>query len=548
MTLHLDTLPVHPQPLPLESYTGYLTRLAEANGIHRLNQLSVVTGLHLAEVRSPSDFPHVGTYARLPQAAVCPVEHLQATTFYHLLRKFGRTTSAPNMSKHFLQESIGSYLRYCPRCLAESGFISLLWRFVGIEACPQHGVELLAECGHCGQSMPFLSNGLRVAHCAYCQGDLRVCKTCQASETAIQRTRIWHDDLAFLLIPQRWDDCNVIQHVGPQLLRCRHQRQHSLEDAAAYLEVPTHTVQGMESQVKARKGEHFIHYMRYSHWLGFSMCQLFTQAAITYHESDVDRWIVLDIREQTLLERLKLATEQLVDEQFPSFKWFAEQLGVSTGRLQQYAVIDTHVKHLQAIYRERERQRYGQLLSQAHEAARQLVADGHKVTRRTLSDASGVDVNWFRDRTEFVILLQTYQPQLTERHRKQQQDAIYCGQLAEILVQLQRLKSLVTLADIARAMDCPSPARLRAYPHVWMMISTFLNEQESIRVQIIQRKEEMYLEQIEMILHNLQRTDQVISAKLVCDLLGTTLPKLRYYYRVRARLEQIAEDTRRQNR
>jgi len=548
MTLHLDTLPVHPQPLPLESYTGYLTRLAEANGIRRLNQLSVVTGLHLAEVRSPSDFPHVGTYARLPQVALCPVEHLQATTFYYLLRKFDRTTSAPNMSKHFLQESIGAHLRYCPCCLTESGFISLLWRFLGVEACLQHGVELLAECGHCGLPMPFLPNGLRVTCCSHCQGDLRICKIRQAAETAMQCTQIYRDDLTFLLTPQGWDDRNVIQHVGPQLLRRRHQHQYSLDDAAAYLGVTANTIQGMESQVKARKGEHFIHYMRYGHWLGFSMRQLFTQAATAYHKTDVDRWVVLDIREQTLLERLNLATIQLVDEQFPSFKWFAEQLGVSTGRLQQYAVVDARVKHLQAIHRERERQRYGQLLSQAHEAARQLVADGHKVTRRTLSDASGVDVNWFRNRAEFVILLQTYQPQLTELHRKQQQDALYCEQLPGVLVQLQRLKPLVTLADIAQAMDCPSPARLRAYPHVWMMISTFLNEQESIRVQSIQRKENMYLEQIEMILHNLQRTDQVISAKLVCDLLGTTLPKLRYYYRVRARLEQIAEDTRRQNR
>ena len=81
-----------------------------------------------------------------------------------------------------------------------------------------------------------------------------------------------------------------------------------------------------------------------------------------------------------------------------------------------------------------------------------------------------------------------------------------------------------------------------------MMISTFLNEQETIRAQSMKRKEDMYLEQIEVILQDLQRTHQVISAKLVCDLLGTTLPKLRYYYRVRARLEQLAEDTRRQNR
>lgn len=672
MTLHLDTLPVHPQPLPLESYTGYLTRLAEANGIHRLNQLSVVTGLHLAEVRSPSDFPHVGTYARLPQAAVCPVEHLQATTFYHLLRKFGRTTSAPNMSKHFLQESIGSYLRYCPRCLAESGFISLLWRFVGIEACPQHGVELLTECGHCGQPMPFLPNGLRVAHCPYCQGDLRVCKTCQASETAIQRTRIWHDDLAFLLIPQRWDDCNVIQHVGPQLLRRRHQHQHSLEDAAAYLEVPTHTVQGMESQVRARKGEHFIHYMRYSHWLGFSMCQLFTQAAITYHESDVDRWIVLDIREQTLLERLNLATEQL-GEQFPSFKWFARQMKVSSKGLEQYPAVVARIKQLQAKHREREKQRYDDLLTRSHQAARHLAALGQPVTRQALSEAVGIGYAWFTKHYEFAALLQAYDVQredchdlreqalynqvesaiqqlqtfgqrvtilavarhlgiddgsLRNRHkldalfvqagvhstlylenkhlaevalmrqlptveaqllteglpltqgnviarlgiskskaftyprldtwlrqlpRRQQQkrmcqDTRFAELLPNILKDLQETRDSVTLSEIAAELDCSSPAHLRSLPKTWQVISIFLHEQEAAHKQRFHEKEMNYLIQIEGILHDLRQSGDPISSQIVCEHLGIPCNSLRRYFQVRARLEQLAEDTRRQNR
>ena len=34
-----DTLPVHPQPEQLESFTSYLTRLAEANGIQLVSQL-----------------------------------------------------------------------------------------------------------------------------------------------------------------------------------------------------------------------------------------------------------------------------------------------------------------------------------------------------------------------------------------------------------------------------------------------------------------------------------------------------------------------------
>lgn len=673
MKLHLDVLPIHPQPLPLESYTGYLTRLGEVNGIRRLNQLSVVTGLHLAEVRSPSDFPHVATYARLPQVTMSSTERLQATTFYYLLRKFGRTTSAPNMSKHFLQESIGSHLRYCPLCLAEYGYISLLWRFLGVEACVQHGVDLLTECGHCGQPMPFLPNGLRVAHCPHCQKDLRICKTCQASETAMQRTRIWRDDLAFLLTPQSWDDCNVIQHVGPQLLRRRHQHQYSLDDTAAYLGVTANTIQGMESQVKARKGEHFIHYMRYGHWLGFSMRQLFTQAATAYHKTDVDCWIVLDIREQSLLERLNLATEQLVDAQFPSFKWFAEQLGVSTGRLQQYPRIVARVKQLQARHREREKQHYEDLLARSYQAAQYLAALGQPVTRQALSEAVGIGYAWFTKHHEFAALLQAYDAQreachdlreqalynqveaaiqhlqtsdqritisavaiylgmddgsLRNRHRldalfvqagvhstsylenkrlaedvlmqqlptieaqlltdglsltqgnviavlgiskakaftyprldgwlrqlpnRQQQrridqDTEFSERLLNMLKGLQETRKLVTVSEIATEFDCPSSAYLRSLPKTWQMISAFLREQEAAQKQRFYEKEQDYLLQIETILHDLQQSGDAISAQIVCERLGVPRNSLRSYFQVRARLQQLAEDTRRQNR
>ena len=37
-----DVLPVHPQPLPLESLTSYLMRLAEANHITSMTGLSAI--------------------------------------------------------------------------------------------------------------------------------------------------------------------------------------------------------------------------------------------------------------------------------------------------------------------------------------------------------------------------------------------------------------------------------------------------------------------------------------------------------------------------
>lgn len=671
MTLHLDTLPVHPQPLPLESYTGYLTRLAEANGIRHLNQLSVVTGLHLAEVRSPSDFPHVGTYAQLPQVAACSMEHLQATTFYYLLRKFGRTTNAPHMSKHFLQESISSHLRYCPYCLQEHGFISLLWRFLGMEACPQHSVELLTECGHCGQPMPFLSNGLRVSHCPYCQGDLRICKTRRASETTMRRTQVWHDDLVFLLTPQGSDDCNVIQHIGPQLLWHRQQNQYSLEDVAAYLSVPIYTIQGMESQARARRGETFTHYVQYAQQLSLRLSYLFSQALQQSKQTDVDRWIVLDIREQALLDALQKTTLHL-DDRYPSFNWFAEQMGTTSKRLAQYPTLVAYVRKLQSTYREQQENHDKQLLERTRQIAEQLALAGQPVTRGVLSEKAGVKIWWFTNRQEYVTLLRSYESQRQFCRKRQEQDLYnavqqaidtlqqrdervtikglanligiheaslrtqtyltplfvaagirhaslveakvqeerdllqclpaaedqlatqnlpltqknviealgisasrawshpeianylyqlpvrrkqkraeldleYCQCLPPMLHTWEQMGQKITLNCIAEYLGC-SRGMLRFYPQTWQLIADALAQQKAAQALYFQQREDDYLARIEDIVKKFREAKLPISVKEIYVHLGVARGSFRTYFRVRARLEQIAEDTRRQNR
>jgi hypothetical protein len=86
-----DVLPVHPAPLPLESYTSYLTRLAESNGLTRYSDLAerLFPNFHALKVREFTDYAPV-SFGRLVDETLCSETDLQATTFFHLARKFGR--------------------------------------------------------------------------------------------------------------------------------------------------------------------------------------------------------------------------------------------------------------------------------------------------------------------------------------------------------------------------------------------------------------------------------------------------------------------------
>jgi hypothetical protein len=671
MTLHLDVLPVHPQPRELESYTGYLTRLAESNSIQRLNSLRVVTGLHLSEARSPSDFPNLVAYAQLPAIAACSIEQLQATTFYHLLRKFRRTTKAPHSSKRFLKDNVCFHLRYCPQCLEEQGYISLLWRFLPIVACPQHGTALLDCCGHCGSVIPLLANGLRIAYCSVCQQELYTCLATQMSEEVVCDSRIWAKAFAFLLKSHEWEELNILQHVGPQLSRCRQQKQYTLEQVTEWLGIPLRILHSMEGQTYAPNGETLACYLNYCQLLELSVVDIFEQAVETYHSDLNERWIVLDIREETLLQRLNETVVNL-NGRFPAFTWFGKQLNISDLRLKQYPSIDARVKQLQAEYKCTQARIYEQLLDKTRQIAEQLAAEGQPVTRKALCEQAGIKYGWFATHPKFVILLQSYASQreacrlvrqqdlfnrveaaiqtlkdqqqsvtiraiadlvgmheaslrirhyldplftahnlrrgfdpivkeqeenellkqlskitaqlltdgqtitqqkvveilgismsklcsypridewlhqipIRRRQQKQMQDEQFYERLPAILDHLQQSGTKVTLARISEHLEC-SPASLRCYPLTWQVISETLRQHETTRRIYRRQLETDYLDRIEYILSDLCQSSQPISVKIVCERLGVKPGEVRHYFRVRARLEQIAEDNRRQYR
>src|SRR2546425_6504953 len=119
---YFDTLPLHPRPRPLESFTSYLTRIAEANGISPLSGLKAFFGDY-SHISSFADYPP-RSFGMLPMLVTHSEDELFETTFYHAGKKFGRVCQ-PRSLASFFSGLIASSLRFCPLCLQEDLYYRL---------------------------------------------------------------------------------------------------------------------------------------------------------------------------------------------------------------------------------------------------------------------------------------------------------------------------------------------------------------------------------------------------------------------------------------
>lgn len=164
-----DVFPVRPSPQPLEALSSYLSRLAAANGIASCSGfLRWVFPNYTRYAHNITDFP-LKRWDALPQVSALSLEALQSMTFYYVNQHFG--LSEETQTRHPLRGCLSPHLRYCPLCLSEKGYASLLWRITVLTGCVQHRIHFQEGCPHCGEAIPLLR--LRAfGHCPRCDGDL----------------------------------------------------------------------------------------------------------------------------------------------------------------------------------------------------------------------------------------------------------------------------------------------------------------------------------------------------------------------------------------
>jgi hypothetical protein len=177
---YFEVLPYRPAPYADECLSGYLARLAVANGIEDLWQLAsdlfplwrVTRQLSLVRWEYPLD-----AWGLLPLRTQLSPATLNQLTVLAWVQK---VREAPTFT-HPFRAGPGQLLtgivqmqdRICPCCFAETPYLRLSWRLSAVEVCLMHGCWLQKACPGCGAPLEvFGRRGLSVC-CPHCGADWR---------------------------------------------------------------------------------------------------------------------------------------------------------------------------------------------------------------------------------------------------------------------------------------------------------------------------------------------------------------------------------------
>jgi len=383
-------LPLHPQPQPLESFTSYIMRLAEANGLKSINELATLAGTRWSRVHTSPDYP-CPPYEGLARITGCTETRLGRMTFLPLAQYFGCPLH-PRPLRRFFQSSLAPTLRYCPRCLAEqsSPYYSLIWRFQAVQGCPSHHCALLDQCGHCSSLLPHVTSFPRLIWCPICRGDLRTCRADSLSSALVQSTRIHTSDLEMLFSSPPWkQEGTPMAEIAKRFASQRHQRHLSMTEVAHLMGINERVILEIEYGNPNREAT-LSDYMQYADTLSSSLKEIFAAHLSQEYPS-----------EKTVLEQVKATIQDLKAREEPILsKTIRMLIGISARELQQYPYVKTLLKR-QKLERGRQTiqlnpQREEDLLKQVKQAIQQLESLGIPVSQERICAIVGMSRSWLR--------------------------------------------------------------------------------------------------------------------------------------------------------
>lgn len=205
---YFDVLAYRPQPFAGECLSGYLLRLAEANG--QLAVQEFIGRLFPTRQKRLSisifrwEFP-VDNWGELPQFSQLSLPELEKMTILPWVAKFRMppVRQYPDLSGPgtFLQGIIDPNLRVCPLCLQEEPYVRLLWRLAPVRACLRHSCYLQGQCHHCQQKLTAIGWRHRHLRCTGCGADLRTLPVAPASPEWLDQEARQQRDFQYLQDP-----------------------------------------------------------------------------------------------------------------------------------------------------------------------------------------------------------------------------------------------------------------------------------------------------------------------------------------------------------
>jgi hypothetical protein len=468
-----NVLPLHPRPEVLESFTSYMIRLAEANGLQSLNELTTLAGMtpgRQSGFRSSPDSP-APPYAGLAQLTGCPEERLLSTTFFPLAQRFG-CSPHPNSLSRFLAGSIAAHLRYCPMCLTEHSpaYHRLFWRFRVLSGCSEHGVHLLEQCGHCGSALPLWTRRPHLTTCSVCQGDLTTCQSPRLSEEVLQQTQERTADLIMLLTPLHKPllEKQQAKLIGKRFMELRQRRDLLVPEVAHLLGREAAIVLDIDQVSRFRQAT-LDDYWRYAALLGCSLREIFDETSL--------QALLLPPSEEHLLAQAEAAIRQLqARSKAVRPGSIGDLMGMTVRSLEQYPRLKTLLNRCETERRMLllDAGREEDLIKQVEHTLNQLAARGEPIVLHHVCDLVGLSYSWMVKKYPRIRALfyqyqknrpdRRYSPRLDEEAKVQQVQAginmlVSHGEP----VTLKRIRQMVRLTQ----------KRLRSSPRVRALLAPY---------------------------------------------------------------------------
>jgi len=475
---YFEVLPLHPHPQPLESLTSYLTRLAEANGIPTLYRLQPILfpDRHADFIREMKDLAP-NSFDSLSIAAFCPEAALQAITFYHLIKKFGRPTNSLAVAQ-FLLGHLAPQLRYCPLCLqTDPPHYILPWRFVILAGCPQHGCRLLDGCSCCGYEIPLLTAPLKMNRCPQCGVALSTGRVEPLDDLQHHQAQARYRDLVFLLSPPQNE--TELGAIGPRLAYWRKARQRTVDAVADHLQTLLRTVRTLERRVP-RSGFKFGTYLAYVDYLDLTFEELFntilTPEEEGYHQclSPEQRF---QQRETKLLNQIQQAVDKIHEQgTHLSQVNVSRAMGTPCSSLQAYPRIRAVLTQISQDRQQETLQRKQHLeqewVEKVNQAMESLQAEGKRVTQLAISHLVGMSskglFHYPRVKTILLQVADAYR-----RRTRQQNEQTLQALAVNVQRSISELKSQgqpVTKRTVAKSIGV-SRGILNYHPEIRMLFA-----------------------------------------------------------------------------
>ena len=541
---YFDTLPLHPPPQPLESFTSYLTRLAEANGMKRHPQLNPF--LEYQRISNFADYPP-RSFGMLPVITICSETELLRTTFYHVGKKFGRLYDSPWLAG-FLSGVVASSLRYCPLCLQEALYYSLAWRFLPLLGCPKHACRLLEHCGHCGCPLSIFPAPFRMGICPTCGGDLRECISSGLAEVELLGVTVASREIEFLLCPHPWEttDPAFLEKIGQEFMLLRYNKQLKRKDVSAETELSAGTLEAIELGHSGSRVATLRWYFMYASYLGVPLSHIFINA-LERKEEDLriktmpGKYFLTS--EDWVMERVQEAARQLeISGQLLTIKEVCAETGISKSGLYKYDRVKTFLGgilyHKKPPPRVQDPQYEEQLLEKAQQAVQELSQAGKPITHQAVSSLLGIPA-WaiilYPQLKKFLGHSVDYALQ-QQSHTEECEQALL-EQVRTGVMDLEDQQQPVTYESISQKIGISSNTWL-AYAQVRAFVEQHLDSRYLRTLKERERREEVLIPRVEEALSKLETAGESVTFESVGKLLGVNPSTLKTYPRVNALIEQ----------